>query len=103
MRKTTVVQFTWTPEGKSTKEEHLTLKKLLVVAATAATVSVPLAELAAADPSPSNPGVPGNIRGDSPPGQIISQVLVPQPGSTASVIGPPGQSLNNYTPGQQKK
>jgi hypothetical protein len=82
----------------------MTFKKLVVGAAAAAVVAVPLAGVALADPSPSNPGTPGNVGAalspgaSIPPGRIVSGIAK-RPGSVPGSIEPPGQSTRTFAPG----
>ena len=62
------------------------LKKFVVGLVAAGALSVPIAAVAGADPSPSNPGVPGAI-GGTPPGSVISDY------AQNPVSGPPGKLL----------
>jgi hypothetical protein len=84
------------------------LKKLVVVAAAAAAVSVPLAGVASSDPTQDNPGVPGNILGASP-GSLVSP-LAKWPGplpdavrvATDGAFSNPGQAVKYVNPGANK-
>jgi hypothetical protein len=78
------------------------IKKVLVSVIAAGALSVPLAGVAAADPSPDNPGVPGNI-GGTPPGSSASGAAKVQGQSTPDVYGgPPGQHVSEQlAPGHQ--
>jgi hypothetical protein len=72
------------------------IKKLLITAAAAAAMSVPLAGVALAETTADNPGVPGNLHGNSP-GSFISGVALGGPGSIPAKIaqdGPPGGELS---------
>jgi hypothetical protein len=77
------------------------LKKLLVAAAAAVAVSVPLAGLAGADPGdPQNGGGQGNGPGNIgiPPGNLISQIAQQPDSNPPSVFGTfgfksPGQAV----------
>jgi len=63
------------------------LRKLVVGAIAAGVLAVPLAGVAGADPSPNNPGTPGNF--GIPPGQRVSEV------ATDKTLRPPGTSVND--------
>jgi hypothetical protein len=85
------------------------LKKLVVVAAAAAAVSVPLAGVAWSDPSQDNPGVPGNLLGASPgsrvsplarwPGESIPDAVRD---ATDDAFSNPGQAVKYVNPGANK-
>jgi DNA polymerase III subunit gamma/tau len=76
------------------------VKKVLVSVIAAGALSVPLAGVAGADPADDNPGVPGNIGGQSP-GSVISGAAKAPGLSTPEAFGgsPPGQSVKQVTPG----
>jgi hypothetical protein len=76
-------------------------KKLLVSVMAAGAVSIPLAGIASADPTPDNPGVPGNIGGISP-GSAIKQVAK-APGPASASFGPPGHAVRTVAPGHAPK
>ena len=76
-------------------------KKLLVSVMAAGAVSIPLAGIASADPTPDNPGVPGNIGGISP-GSAIKQVAK-MPGPASAPFGPPGHAVRTVAPGHAPK
>lgn len=62
------------------------LKKLFIATAVTATLSVPLAAFASADPSDENPGVPGTI--GSTPGSLVKDY-----NQAGQPIGAPGHLL----------
>lgn len=72
------------------------LRKLVVGAIAAGVLAVPLAGVAGADPSPDNPGVPGNFGAATtpgsarPPGDRVSEIA-----TNATNERPPGDSVND--------
>jgi hypothetical protein len=64
------------------------IKKIIGGMIVAGALAVPLAGMAAADPTPSNPGVPGDI-GGTPPGSVISNFAQQTPpGTIGHALGP---------------
>jgi hypothetical protein len=95
------------------------LKKLVVGAIAAGVLAVPLAGVAGADPSPDNPGTPGNFGRATtpgsarPPGQRVSSLATNEtnekpPGTSLSDIAHKegftsvGDAVNNFAPGHNK-
>jgi hypothetical protein len=80
------------------------LKKVLTTVIAAGALSIPLAVVAGADPTPDNPGLPGNIGGLSP-GTGVSTVAHRGPGAVPDAIGvygTPGNAFKQVTPGHTK-
>jgi hypothetical protein len=81
------------------------IKKLLVTVAAAGALSVPLAGVAGADPTSSNPGTPGDI-GGARPGTYVVAPNTPHNSdfpSTASIFreffgSSPGGFINQFAP-----
>jgi hypothetical protein len=77
------------------------LKKLVVGAIAAGVLAVPLAGVAGADPSPDNPGTPGNFGAATtpgsarPPGDRVSEVA-----TAPKDLRPPGTSVNDIAQGE---
>ena len=77
------------------------LKKLVVGAIAAGVLAVPLAGVAGADPSPDNPGTPGNFGAATtpgsarPPGDRVSEIA-----TNATGERPPGASVNDVAHGE---
>ena len=81
------------------------IKKLLVTVAAAGALSVPLAGVAGADPTPDNPGTPGNV-GAAPGRYLVTGNTAPGYPSTAGafrdVFGvPPGGFIKRFAPPNQ--
>jgi len=85
------------PARKEIRQKESTMLRKLVVGAIAAGVlAVPLAGVAGADPSPDNPGTPGNFGAVTtpgsarPPGDRVSEIA-----TNATNERPPGASLDD--------
>lgn len=76
------------------------LKKVMIAAIAAGTLSIPLAGVSAADTAADNPGIPGTI-GGAAPGDYIHQAAQGIPGPTSKAFGvPPGQIVKGIAQNQ---